>query len=102
MKERFLWKCLHIDKGEDDIVQDVDSVNLVELSDAVPELKQRDVVHCHPERLVTAQDLHLEQSGNTTDVLLPSRVRIGLRAVHIEKDRNNNDNHDFFMEESLF
>ncbi len=43
-------------------MQDVDSVNPVELSDAVPELKQRDVVHCHPERLVTAQDLHLEQS----------------------------------------
>lgn len=44
-------------------MQDVDSVNLVELSDAVPELKQWDVVYCHPERLVRAQDLHLKQSG---------------------------------------
>lgn len=44
-------------------MQDVDSVNPVELSDAVLELKQRDVVHCHPERLVSAQDLHLEQSA---------------------------------------
>lgn len=42
-------------------MQDVDSVNLVELSDTVPELKQRDVVHCHPECLLSAQDLHLEQ-----------------------------------------
>lgn len=57
-----LWKCLHIDVGEDDIMQDVDPVNLVELSDAVSELKQRDVVHCHPERLMSAHDLHLEQS----------------------------------------
>lgn len=55
-----LWECLHIDVGEDDIMQDVDSVNLVELSDAVSELKQRDVVHCHPEGLMSAQDLHLE------------------------------------------
>lgn len=43
-------------------MQDVDPVDLVELSDAVSELEQRDVVHCHPERLMTAQDLHLEQS----------------------------------------
>lgn len=55
----FLWKCLHIDIGEDDIMQDVDSVNLVELSDAVPELKQWDIVHCHPECLLSAQDFHL-------------------------------------------
>lgn len=44
-------------------MQDVDSVNPVELSDAVLELEQRDVVHRHPERLVSAQDLHLEQSA---------------------------------------
>lgn len=43
-------------------MQDVDSVNLVELSDAVSELKQRDVVNCHPERLMRAQDLHLGRS----------------------------------------
>lgn len=55
----FLWENLQVDVGEDDIVQDVDSVDLVELSDAVPELKQRDVVHGDPERLVGAQDLHL-------------------------------------------
>lgn len=42
-------------------MQDVDSVDLVELSDAVSELKQWDVVHRHPERLMSAQDLHLEQ-----------------------------------------
>lgn len=42
-------------------MQDVDSVNLVELSHAVSELKQRDVVHRHPERFTSAQDLHLEQ-----------------------------------------
>lgn len=57
-----LRKCLHVDVGEDDIMQDVDSVDLVELSDAVAELKQRDVVHCHPERFRSAQDLHLERS----------------------------------------
>lgn len=56
-----LWKRLHVDVGEDNIMQDVDSVDLVELSDAVSELKQWDVVHCHPERLMSAQDLHLEQ-----------------------------------------
>lgn len=58
-----LCKCLHIDVGEDDVVQDVDSVNLVELSDAVSELEHRDVVHRHPERLRTAQDLHLEEEA---------------------------------------
>lgn len=42
-------------------MQDVDSVDAVELSDAVSELEQRDVVHSHPERLLIAQDLHLEQ-----------------------------------------
>lgn len=41
-------------------MQDVDSVDLVELSDSVSELEQRDVVHRHPERLVGAQDLHLK------------------------------------------
>lgn len=64
----FLWKCLHIDAGEDDIMQDVDSVNLVELSDSVSELKQWDVVNCHPERLLSTQDLHLEEQ-NTKNVL---------------------------------
>lgn len=43
-------------------MQDVDSVDLVELSDAVTELKQGDVVHCHPERLRCAQDLHLQEN----------------------------------------
>lgn len=57
----FLGQRLHIDVGEDDVVQDVDSVDAVELSDAVSELEQRDVVHSHPERLLIAQDLHLEQ-----------------------------------------
>lgn len=56
-----LWKCLHVDICEDDVVQNVDPVNPVEFSDAVSELKQRDVVHCHSERLLCAQDLHLEQ-----------------------------------------
>lgn len=58
----FLWKSLHIDAGEDDVVQDVDSVDLVELSDSVSELKQRDVVHRHPEPLLGAQDLHLKRA----------------------------------------
>lgn len=57
-----LWKCLHIDEGEDDVVQDVDSVDLVELSDAVSKLKQRYVVHCHPELFACAEDLHLKHS----------------------------------------
>lgn len=43
-------------------MQDVDSINPVELSDAVTELKQRDVVHRHPERLRSAQDLHLKRA----------------------------------------
>lgn len=47
-------------------MQDVDPVNLVELSDAVSELKQWDVVHCHPERLLSAQNLHLEQRPTQT------------------------------------
>lgn len=55
-----LWKRLHVDVSEDDIMQDIDSVNPVELSDAVLELKHRDVVHRHPEHLLGAQDLHLE------------------------------------------
>lgn len=70
-----LWKCLHIDVGEDDVVQDIDSVNPVEISDAVLELKQRDIVHRHPEGLVRAQDLHLEQSRDTTEAFPPSRER---------------------------
>lgn len=56
----FLWKCLHVDVGEDNIMQDVDSVDLIKLSDAVSELKQRDVVHSHPERVMCAEDLHLK------------------------------------------
>lgn len=55
-----LWKCLHVDVSEDDIMQDIDSVNPVELSDAVLELKHWNVVHRHPEHLLSAQDLHLE------------------------------------------
>lgn len=47
-------------------MQDVDSVNLVDLPDAVSKLKQRDVVHRHPECLGSAQDLHLEQSRSPT------------------------------------
>lgn len=47
-------------------MQDVDSGDLVELLDAVTELKQRDVVHRHPERILSAQDLHLEQSRTPT------------------------------------
>ncbi len=43
-------------------MQDVDSVDLVELSNAVPELKLRDVVHSDPEPFNSAEDLHLEQS----------------------------------------
>lgn len=60
-----LWKRLHIDVSEDDIMQDIDSVNPVELSDAVLELKHWDVVHCHPEHLMSAQDLHLEAERKT-------------------------------------
>lgn len=41
-------------------MQDIDSVNLVELSDAVPELEHRNVVHRHSEPLMSAEDLHLE------------------------------------------
>lgn len=63
---RFLRKGLHIDEGEHHVMQDVDSVDLVELPDAVAELKYRDVVHGHPERLVSAEDLHLEQSMTPT------------------------------------
>lgn len=47
-------------------MQDVDSVNLVELSDTVSKLKQWDVVHCHPECLMSAKDLHLEQDRTLT------------------------------------
>lgn len=54
-----LGKRLHIDISEDDVVQDVDPGDLVQLSDAVTELKLRDVVHRHPEGLRSAQDLHL-------------------------------------------
>lgn len=57
-----LRKCLHIDVGEDDVMQDVDSVNLVDFPDAVSELEEWDVVHSHPERLMGAQDLHLKMS----------------------------------------
>lgn len=55
-----LRKCLHIDVSKDDIMQDIDSVNPVELSDAVLELKHWDVIHRHPEHFLSAQDLHLE------------------------------------------
>lgn len=43
-------------------MQDVDPVDAVELMDAVAELKQRDVVHRHPEGVGTAQDLHLKRA----------------------------------------
>lgn len=55
-----LWKCLHIDVSKDDVMQDIDSVDPIELSDAVLELKHWDVIHRHPEHLLSAQDLHLE------------------------------------------
>lgn len=55
-----LRQRLHVDVSEDDVVEDVDPVDLVELSDPVPELKERDVVHRHPEGLGRAEDLHLE------------------------------------------
>ena len=45
-------------------MQDVDSVDPVQLPDAVSKLKQRHVVHRHPEHLMSAQDLHLEWSGS--------------------------------------
>ena len=64
-----LWESLHVDAGQHDVVQDVDPVDLVQLSDAVLELKQRDVVHRDPERLVSAQDLHLEHRGQTCYML---------------------------------
>lgn len=60
-----LGKRLHIDVSEDDIMQDIDSVNPVELSDAVLELEHWDVVHRHPEHLLSAQDLHLEAARRT-------------------------------------
>ena len=72
-----LWESLHVDAGQHDVVQDVDPVDLVQLSDAVLELKQRDVVHRDPERLVSAQDLHLEHRGHTCDVY-----------EHIQKENN--------------
>lgn len=65
---RVLRKCLHIDVVEHHVVQDVDSVDLVELADAVAELEQWGVVDCHPERLVCAQDLHLENSSESTSI----------------------------------
>lgn len=55
-----LRKCLHVDVSKDNIMQDIDSVNPVELSDAVLELKHWDVIHRHPEHFLSAQDLHLE------------------------------------------
>lgn len=55
-----LRKRLHIDVSQDDVMQNIDSVNPVELSDAVLELKHRDVIHRHPKHLLSAQDLHLE------------------------------------------
>lgn len=73
LKAYFLRKRLHIDVCEDDIMQDVDSVNLVELSDAVTELKQWNVVHRHPEGLRGAQDLHLKRA--------PKREREGTLQV---------------------
>lgn len=41
-------------------MQDVDPVDAVELTNSVTELKQWDVVHCHPEGVCAAQDLHLK------------------------------------------
>lgn len=55
-----LRKCLHIDVSKDDVMQDIDSVNPVKLSDAVLELKHWDVIHRHPEHLLSAHDLHLK------------------------------------------
>lgn len=53
-------------------MEDIDSVNAVELPDAVSELEHGDVVHRHPKCLLSAQDLHLERDRNTTEVLPPS------------------------------
>lgn len=55
-----LRKRLHVDERKNNVMQNVDSVNPVELSDAVLELKHRDVVHRHPKHLLSAQDLHLQ------------------------------------------
>lgn len=66
--EAVLRKCLHIDISEDDIMQDVDSVDLVELADTVAEFKQRNVVDRHAERVLRAQDLHLKRMHAHTHI----------------------------------
>ena len=53
-------------------MQDVDAVDLVELSDPVLELKQRGVVHRHLELVIRAQDLHLKHTTSTFTQLLTS------------------------------
>lgn len=67
-------KRLHVDVSEDDVVQDVDPVDLVQLSDAVTELEQRDVVHRHSEGLRSAQDLHLREHKATEQPFQPCHL----------------------------
>lgn len=49
-------------------MQDVDSVDLVELADTVAEFKQRNVVDRHAERVLRAQDLHLKRMHAHTHI----------------------------------
>lgn len=52
-------KCVHIDRYKIEIMQDVNTIDLVHLSDAMLELKYRRVIDCHFEFVDRTEDLHL-------------------------------------------
>ncbi len=55
------WERVHVDGRERDVVEDVDAVDLVDLSDAVLEVKRWRVVDAHFELGEAAEDLHLQR-----------------------------------------
>lgn len=52
------WYRVYIDRGEDDIMEDVDAIDLVEFSDAVFKLKQLSSVHSHLKLARRTKNLH--------------------------------------------
>lgn len=59
------WYRVYVDRGDDDIMEDVDAIDLVEFSDAVFKLKQLSSVHSHLKLAGRNQNLHLKHRTET-------------------------------------
>lgn len=69
-------KSVHIDGYKIYIMQDVDTINLVHLSDAVLEVKYRCVIDCHFEFIDCTEDLHLERKRRSCKYICRAQVCI--------------------------